>query len=130
MSQAERGRVFREAWIAGVKKHYPGEPKAGFVASWEETPDWERESATTVYHQVRTFVEVTDGRLTVTNGSGAQNNKIAFLDIKSAPIGAQVGSVTGTLPVSLFGPATQNQWTKGSDGLFSDKLIDDTTIWD
>jgi hypothetical protein len=23
----EQGRVFREAWIAGVKAHYPGEPK-------------------------------------------------------------------------------------------------------
>ncbi len=35
----EHGRVFREAWIEGVRKHYPGEPKAGYVAPWEETPD-------------------------------------------------------------------------------------------
>ena len=62
MSQAERGRVFREAWIAGVKKHYPGEPKAGYIASGDETPGWERESATAVSDQVRTFVEVTDGQ--------------------------------------------------------------------
>ena len=34
MSPAERGRVFREAWIAGVKKHYPGEPKPGYIAAW------------------------------------------------------------------------------------------------
>jgi uncharacterized delta-60 repeat protein len=81
------------------------------------------------WFRATSIVDVTDGRLTITNGSGAQNNKIAFLDIKSAPFGAQVGSVTGTLPVSLFGPATQAQWTKGADGLFSDKQIDDTTIW-
>jgi hypothetical protein len=52
MSQTEGGRVFREAWIAGVKKHFPGEPKPGYIAPWEETPDRERESATAVYDQV------------------------------------------------------------------------------
>ena len=61
-SQGEGGRVFREAWIAGVKKHYPGEPKPGYIASWEVTPDWERESATAVYEQVHNFIEMTDGQ--------------------------------------------------------------------
>ena len=60
----ERGRVFREAWIAGVKRHYPGEPKPGYIAPWEETPQWERDSATAVYDQVRAFVLATDGRAT------------------------------------------------------------------
>ena len=54
----ESGRIFREAWIAGVKKHYPGDPKPGYVAPWEETPQWERESAAAVYAQVRGFVAV------------------------------------------------------------------------
>ena len=57
----EQGRIFREAWIAGVTKHYPGEPKPGYVAPWEDTPDWERESAAAVYDQVRAFVEVSEG---------------------------------------------------------------------
>lgn len=57
----DQGRVFREAWIAGVNKHYPGEPKPGYVAPWEETPDWERESAAAVYDQVRAFVETSGG---------------------------------------------------------------------
>lgn len=57
----DQGRVFREAWIAGVRKHYPGEPKAGYVAPWEETPDWERASAAAVYAQVRAFVETSGG---------------------------------------------------------------------
>jgi hypothetical protein len=48
----ESGRAFREAWIAGVRRHYPGEPKAGYVAPWEETQGWERESAAAVYGQV------------------------------------------------------------------------------
>lgn len=57
----ESGRVFREAWIAGVRRHYPGEPKPGYVTPWEETPDWERRAASAVYGQVRDFVAVSDG---------------------------------------------------------------------
>jgi hypothetical protein len=55
------GRVFREAWIAGVRKHYPGEPRPGYVAPWDETQDWERRAAAAVYGQVRTFIEVSGG---------------------------------------------------------------------
>lgn len=55
------GRIFREAWIAGVKKHYPGEPKPGYIAAWEETPEWERYSATAVYGQIRAFIEISSG---------------------------------------------------------------------
>ncbi|MFJ3217686.1 hypothetical protein ACIPLC_17420 [Kitasatospora sp. NPDC086801] len=57
----EDGRIFREAWIAGVKKHFPGEPKPGYIAPWEETPDWERASAAAVFGQVRDFVAVSGG---------------------------------------------------------------------
>lgn len=57
----EQGRAFREAWIAGVKMHYPGEPKPGYVTPWEETPDWERQSAAAVYGQVAAFVDVSAG---------------------------------------------------------------------
>jgi hypothetical protein len=60
----EPGRIFREAWIAGVRKHYPGEPKAGYITPWEDTPDWERASAAAVYEQVRAFVELSDGNTT------------------------------------------------------------------
>jgi hypothetical protein len=57
----EQGRIFREAWIAGVSKHYPGELKPGYIAPWEDTPEWERESAAAVYDQVRAFVEISEG---------------------------------------------------------------------
>ncbi|MEU3622517.1 hypothetical protein BS329_03800 [Amycolatopsis coloradensis] len=61
MQQNDRGRVFREAWIAGVTKHYPGEPKPGYITPWAETPDWERDAATAVYDQVLAFIEATGG---------------------------------------------------------------------
>ncbi|GII92113.1 hypothetical protein [Sinosporangium siamense] len=61
MAQVERARIFREAWIAGVRKYYPGEPKGGYVAPWEEMPDWERECAAAVYDQVIAFIDATGG---------------------------------------------------------------------
>ncbi|MFF0723494.1 hypothetical protein [Streptomyces sp. NPDC004134] len=57
----EEGRIFREAWIAGVRKHFPGEPKPGYVTPWGETPDWEREAAAVVCRQVREFIELSGG---------------------------------------------------------------------
>jgi hypothetical protein len=57
----DHGRIFREAWIAGVTTHYPGEPKPSIVAPWDETPEWERDSAAAVYEQVHAFVNVTEG---------------------------------------------------------------------
>lgn len=59
---SEQGRIFREAWIAGVEKHYPGQPKPGYVTPWDETSDWERQSAAAVYSQVEAFVAATDGQ--------------------------------------------------------------------
>jgi hypothetical protein len=53
--------VFREAWIAGVRKHYPGDPKSGYVAPWEDTPQWEREAAAAVCGQVRDLLQATGG---------------------------------------------------------------------
>ncbi|WP_030176190.1 hypothetical protein [Spirillospora albida] len=59
--QSEHGRIFREAWIAGVRKYYPGDPKPGYVAPWADTPEWERQAAAAVYRQVADFIAVSDG---------------------------------------------------------------------
>ncbi|MGI5340165.1 hypothetical protein ACQEVS_23590 [Streptomyces sp. CA-181903] len=61
MSENEGARLFREAWIAGVRAHFPGEPKPGYVTPWEDTPDWERAAWGAVYEQVRRFLAVSDG---------------------------------------------------------------------
>jgi hypothetical protein len=55
------GRLFRQAWVEGVKRNYPGTPKDGYVAPWEEMPDWERASAAAVAEQVIHFVGVSGG---------------------------------------------------------------------
>ena len=57
----DNGRLFREAWIAGVKRHFPGEPKPAYIAPWEETPDWERKSAAAVHDLVHDLVHASDG---------------------------------------------------------------------
>jgi len=59
----ENGRLFRTAWIAGVVKHYPGDPKPGYIAPWEDTPEWEREAAATVCEQVQHFIAVSGGNV-------------------------------------------------------------------
>jgi hypothetical protein len=55
------GRLFREEWIAGVRRHHPGEAKPGYVAPWEDMPQWEREAAAAVCQQVADFVAVSGG---------------------------------------------------------------------
>ncbi len=57
----EPGQVFRQAWIDGVHRHYPGTPKPSYVTPWEDTPEWERASAAAVEEQVRAFVRVSAG---------------------------------------------------------------------
>ncbi|MCX4588168.1 hypothetical protein [Streptomyces sp. NBC_01481] len=44
-------RLLREAWVAGVQAHFPGEPKAGYITPWVDTPQWEREAAGAVCEQ-------------------------------------------------------------------------------
>ncbi len=60
--QEQAGRFFRSAWITGVTTYYPGTPKSGYVAPWEEMQGWEQQSAIAVYEQLRQFVRVTDGQ--------------------------------------------------------------------
>ena len=50
------GQKFRAAWIAGVHKHFPGEPKPGYVAPWEDTPEWERQAAAKTFGLVRQHI--------------------------------------------------------------------------
>lgn len=61
MQDIDRGRTFRAAWIAGITQHYPGEPKPGYIAPWEQMPEWEQASAIAVYNQIAAFIEATDG---------------------------------------------------------------------
>ena len=64
MSSIPAGRRFREAWIAGVTAHYPGDPKPGYITPWDDTPDWERACAAAVERQVLDFISVTAGATT------------------------------------------------------------------
>ncbi|MFQ6327149.1 hypothetical protein ACLMAL_13555 [Nocardia sp. CWNU-33] len=57
----DRGRIFRRAWIDGVRSYYPGDPKPGYVAEWEDMPAWEQAAAIAVYDQVAQFLSATDG---------------------------------------------------------------------
>ncbi|MGQ4486659.1 hypothetical protein LRE75_29750 [Streptomyces sp. 372A] len=52
MSQTEGARLFRESWIAGVRRHFPGEPKAGYVADRDASPAWQRETDADIFDAI------------------------------------------------------------------------------
>ena len=56
----EPGKQFRDAWIAGVHRHYPGEPKPGYVIPWEDTPAWERACAAATEGLVHALLRSSD----------------------------------------------------------------------
>ncbi len=56
MDIEQGGRFFRKAWITGVHKYYPGTPKPGYIAPWEEMPDWEKQIVTELYQQAQALV--------------------------------------------------------------------------
>lgn len=77
LSGNEPGRTFREAWIAGVNSHYPGEPKSGYVTAWADTPDWERAAAAAVEAQIVAFAQAS--RSGVRKLSSAQRGRFVAL---------------------------------------------------
>jgi hypothetical protein len=57
----ETGKLFRNAWIAGVRQHFPGEPKPAMVAPWEEIPGWERSCAAAAETMIHTLLDTSQG---------------------------------------------------------------------
>lgn len=64
MEPISSGQAFREEWIKGVNRYYPGQPKDSYIAPWDQTAEWERDSAAAVYDQVRAFIETANGGAT------------------------------------------------------------------
>ncbi|WP_037801814.1 hypothetical protein [Streptomyces sp. LaPpAH-108] len=61
MNRTEGARLFREAWIAGVHRHFPGDPEPRFITPWEDVPQWEREVAGEVATRVRDLMTLSEG---------------------------------------------------------------------
>jgi hypothetical protein len=57
MELEHQARLLRQAWIRGVEQYYPGEPKAGYIAEWDNIAEWEREALRQLYSHVRNIVE-------------------------------------------------------------------------
>jgi hypothetical protein len=78
----EGGRLFRQAWIQGVGRHYPGTPKESYIKPWEQMAPWEQESAMVVYQQARAFMlaGLREQRLTpLTREQGGRFIRIAWV---------------------------------------------------
>src|SRR5260370_23756118 len=76
-SDIAAGEFFRSAWIAGVKKHFPGEPKPGYIVPWEEMQIWEQDSAIAVFYQVKGLILANDG--VTTNLTREQRGRMVAL---------------------------------------------------
>ncbi|MGH7180108.1 MAG: hypothetical protein ACREJC_22210 [Tepidisphaeraceae bacterium] len=74
-------------------------------------------------------VQVNDGRLSLTNAVGSSNNKIAFIDIKSAKVGSKAGDVTDDTAVHLLPPPAARSfslaWRPITHSMFSDERIEE-----
>jgi uncharacterized delta-60 repeat protein len=81
----------------------------------------------TRFFRQTTVVQVTDGRLTLSNAPGAVNNRINFLEIQSVAPRTKLGPVA-SVAARLKNAATANIWQKQPSGLFSDKQIDEA-LW-
>jgi uncharacterized delta-60 repeat protein len=79
-------------------------------------------------------VQVNDGRLTLSNSAGAVNNRVCFLDIKSAPLDGTAGPVSDNIPIRLGDPAPALKPMRRASlrplvsDLFSDKTIDQLSM--
>lgn len=115
----ENGRVFRDTWIAGVKKYYPGEPKESYITPWESTPDWERESAAAVYEQVRNFIESTDGNATKLS----REQKGQFVAI--CWVGQIFRRIEDPKPAYVAGWDDMPEWQRETDSDIFDRIAQD-----
>jgi hypothetical protein len=82
VDQEAHGRLVREAWIAGVKQYFPGTPKPGYIAPWEEMPDWERAIVVEVYSQVSGLVRAGlqgDAAIRLTREQGGRLVRIVWV---------------------------------------------------
>lgn len=65
MSDEQQGRLFRQAWIDGVRRYFPGEPKASYILPWEQMALWEQQAAIATFAQIQQFVQIGNtGKLT------------------------------------------------------------------
>ncbi|HEX3811212.1 MAG TPA: hypothetical protein VHX59_00085 [Mycobacteriales bacterium] len=105
----ERGQIFRQAWIDGVKRHFPGEPKAGYIAPWAETPEWERQSAAAVFELVKALLDATDGK-------AAKLSRIQKGQFVSAAFAAQIfRHIEDPKPAYTAGWDDLPEWQRATD---------------
>ncbi|MEV0051124.1 hypothetical protein AB0H34_11580 [Saccharopolyspora shandongensis] len=117
----EQGRIFREAWITGVNKYYPGEPKPGYIAPWEETPDWERASAAAVYQQVHDFILATEG----STAKLTREQKGRFVAL--CWIGQIFRHIADPKPAYVADWEAMPEWQKETDSDIFERIEEDVT---
>jgi hypothetical protein len=55
LSRAQRGRFVATCWIAQIYKHIP-DPKPGYVADWDDLPEWQQQTDSDIFDTVEQHV--------------------------------------------------------------------------
>ena len=53
LTRSQKGRFVCLCWIGQMFKHFP-EPKASYVADWEQLPDWQKETDADIFVAIET----------------------------------------------------------------------------
>ena len=88
---------------------------------------FDRPHDTLRFSRMTGVLQVTDGRLTISNFLGSFNNKIDFVEIKSVPRRSRLGQIA-LVSAPLKTPETATYWHQQPNGLFSDDRIDEP-LW-
>ncbi|WP_438948040.1 hypothetical protein [Streptomyces alkaliterrae] len=55
LSRDQKGRFVATCWIAQIHKHFEN-PKPGYVADWDDLPEWQRETDADIFEAVERSV--------------------------------------------------------------------------
>jgi len=53
LTRVQKGRFVALCWIAQIYKHIE-EPKPGYVADWDDLPEWQQETDADIFEQIET----------------------------------------------------------------------------
>ena len=111
MDREEGGRFFRDAWIKGVKQHYPGTPKDSYITPWENMPQWEKDIVTEIYSQMHALILAGVQPKQVTRLSREQGGRV----IRIAWVGQVYKHISEPKPAYVCNWEDMSSWEREVD---------------
>ncbi|MFL6075282.1 MAG: hypothetical protein ACJ73S_17965 [Mycobacteriales bacterium] len=51
LTREQKGRFVALCWIGQIYRHFP-DPKAAYVADWDDLPEWQRETDADIFERI------------------------------------------------------------------------------